>query len=191
MPKSRFFINIMCASILVIPNSVSAEITIDRNTSSYWEGKSGWKIYSYPDEDMCEMAKNQLPDEHFTLAYFPKDKVFGLVFTNANATSLEGGSSVKLNVVLKKNGPIDLGWGSKDFEIVTTDGNVAFSTFLHSPIDTDIAQSESISIFRKDVAGKPVIVAFVDLDGSSEAIKKLISCAIIAAKLNPNDPFLK
>ena len=191
MNKLCPFFNIIFLSLLLITGNAGAQVAFDRSTDSYWENNSGWRIFSYPAEDMCEMTKNPLPEEHFTLAYFPRDKTFGLVFTNANATSLESGSSVRLHVILKKDGQVDQSWGVRNFEISKTEGSVAFSIFLKAPIHTDIAQSESISIFREDSLGKPLAVAFVGLDGSGEATEKLIACAITTAKLKPNDPFLK
>lgn len=168
-----------------------AATKLDSNSDPIWTGKAGWSVYSYPDEDMCEAAKVPILGEYFTFAYFPKEKSYGLVFSNSNATSLNHDQNVKLMIVLGVKGNVDLSWGESEFSVIKSDKMVAFQIFLSSPIEKDIQRSDSITLFRLDSQGKPVAVSHVNLSGSGPAVSEVIRCAIEAAELNASDPFLK
>jgi hypothetical protein len=170
---------------------VFCQPVLQNSAPVYWGDGKNWTVYNYPDEDMCEMASRTHLGNHFTFAYFPKKKQFGIVFTNSSAKSLQDGSTVKLLIVLKKGQELNLDWGEKEFEITKSDEQIAFMTMLSFPIDRDLAANNIISLFRKDAVGDPVIVSYVNLDGSANAIKHLFECALLASESDPNDPFLK
>lgn len=71
-----------------------AEVELQEKATEYWSDGVNWTVYSYPAEDMCEMAKIVISDEHFTFSYHPKDQTYGLVFTNPSAKSLAEGTTV-------------------------------------------------------------------------------------------------
>jgi hypothetical protein len=157
----------------------------------YWQD-GYWTIFSYPDEDMCDLSAKTVANEHFTLGYFPRQKFYSFLLTNQNASSLIDGQEVTLSVVFIRGKHIDMGWGDRKFTVQKTGGQIAFSSpNLPHPIEEDFANSDTIALFRRDVGGSPVLVAGIDLSGSASAIEELKKCAINAAGLNSKDPFIK
>ena len=157
----------------------------------YWSSE-GWDVYAYDDEDMCEAAAETVSGEHFTFAYLPRSASYSFILTNANATSLRDGQSVRLMVAFIRQGEVNLDWGEQTFNVRHTGGTVAFtSPLLRSPIDRDMALSDQLGLFRYSTNGELLLVAGISLDRSAEAIEHMRQCAFEAAELNPDDPFLR
>lgn len=177
---------------VLMDQSVSADSAVlDNEKKPYWS-EGAWAVYSYPEEEMCEMAADTYNGEMFTFASFPKRGGFTFLMTNRKATSLSDGDVVNLEIIFLRNNRIDNGWGTRRFNVQKTDGLVLFlSPLLPHPIDEDIAKATHIGLFRTSSNGEPVLVAGIELPGSSKAIPKLRECAFDAANLNADDPFLK
>lgn len=177
-----------------LPTALAAQdvsVSVDPKGSVFWSGL-GWTVYSYPDENMCEVSAQTKNDEDFTLSFFPKYHGFIFIMTNTNATSLNDGQKVDLSIQFVKSGKIDQGWGQRQFNVAKLNGKVTFtSPLLPIPLDEDFATSEAMGIATTSSTGTFKPVAAINLSGSGSAIVKLRTCALQAAKLNPKDPFVE
>ena len=58
------------ALIAFLLPAIAGAVEMHHDTPAYWS-RSGWTVYSYPEEEMCEAATNTNNGEKFTLGSGP------------------------------------------------------------------------------------------------------------------------
>jgi hypothetical protein len=153
----------------------------------YWEGR-GWAVYSYPEEEQCDLAVAFKNGERLTLMYRARERVATLLVTNKHASSLKHDQAVKLNLYFFFDARSPRAWNSVSFTAKTMPeaGTALISEGLDAKFVEDFAQASMFGIFtgKNYVAGSP-------LPGSADATAKLVDCAKVVAKIDPLDPFQK
>ncbi|RYG88920.1 MAG: hypothetical protein EON59_02875 [Alphaproteobacteria bacterium] len=163
-----------------------ATIQLQADAEPVWSSGS-WQVYSYPDEDMCDIGFPTESGEYVTIGYSPKNKTANLLVTNRYATSLKTGDRRKLQVFFG-NSPAQpaLVEHTLLFEVVKLGEQRAFSAAETYPsFLRDFASHSVMSVMAP--TGKAV--AAIQLKGSAEAVKQLRQCALQAAEMDPRDPF--
>lgn len=167
------------------PQEQSARI--DRDLPPYWTGTEGWRVFSYPDEEMCDLGFPTASGEYVTVGYHARGNMANLLVTNSHATSLRAGEIRKLVVTFGSKSAIT-STRPLDFEATLVGDQMALSaattyaTFLE-----DFSKADVMAV----LTARMVPVSAIRLTGSGEAIAQLRSCAMSAARLDPRDPFLR
>lgn len=165
-----------------------ATARIDSDQRPYWSSDQGWRVFAYPAEEMCDIGLSTVSGEYVTVGYWPKAAVASLMVTNRHATSLRAGDTKRLVVGFAKAPGQRFGSVHEmSSEVLDAEGSLVLSA------------TETYPSFLDDFAGSGVmgvlnpgggVVAAIPLGGSSQAVARLRACAIEAAGLDPEDPFL-
>lgn len=169
-------------------DSNEPKVTIQRDKESYWRDER-WSVYAYPEEDSCEIGIVPKEGEYLTLRHDPRDKTAHLMITNNAATSKGDGETVSLDIVFLVAKDFGKRWNDTKFIVkVMPNGNRALiSEALNQNFLSAFAESEVLAVVTKSWS----IVGGLNLSKSALAVKALRQCALEAAELNPNDPFLE
>lgn len=179
------------AIALMLAGTVAAQdstITSEPGSSAIWS-KGNWRLFSYDDEDMCDLGFS-LPDgEYVTIGYSPKVRSANLMVTNQHATSRKSGETARLTVVFTSPALKRIvARRDLDFEVLELADRRAFSALKTYPefLD-DLSAAGAMGVFTSSGA----LVRAISLDHSADAVRALRSCALEAAELDPRDPFLE
>ena len=162
--------------------------TIDHDLPAYWRGEEGWRVFSYPDEAMCDIGFPTPSGEYVTVGYHPVDRRVNLLVTNRHATSLRVGETRSLIVgFLLGATPESAITNFATFRVVDAGGQRALSALsTYAAFLDDFARARIMFVMTPSHA----IVSAIPLTGSAEAARQVRACAMEAAHLDPNDPFL-
>ncbi len=163
------------------------KVVVQSDKEPFWrEGR--WSVFSYPDEDSCEIGVVPREGEYLTLQHTPRDEGANLMITNKSATSIADGEKLTLNVVFMANNEIKSQWENVAFtvRVMPDETRALVSERLSQTFLTDFSKEEFAAVLNSNLK----LVGGVDLKGSKAAVQQLRNCALIAAELNPDDPFL-
>ena len=147
-----------------------------------------WNVYSYDDEDSCEIGIVPKEGEYLTVKYAPRETAVYLVMTNKDATSKVDGEIVILDVMFFNEKVLTGSWRNINFKVtVMADGRRAIASEALAKNFLSLFSSE---IYVAVITKSGEMFGGINLDGSSLATSHLRKCAYAAADLNPNDPFL-
>lgn len=177
---------ILFAIALVLGQDATARI--ENDPKPFWSGEEGWRVFAYPEEEMCDIGFETASGEYVTVGYKPKDHQTSLMVTNKHATSLKAGQVKRLAVAFGTAPGVRFGAVHMlSFEVLDADGKLVLSaTDTYPDFLDDFGKSGVMGVLNP---GGGVVTA-ISLVGSSQAITQLRSCAVEAAGLDPKDPFL-
>lgn len=175
------------ASPLPASDETKPKVTIQPDKAAIWQD-GRWAVYSYPDEDSCEIGVVPNEGEYLTLTHKPRDETAYLMITNRSATSKSDGETVVLDIQFMSAADFTKVWKNTSFtvRVMPTGTRALVSSALTQDFLSSFASDQFIAVLTKTGA----LVGGVRLEGSAAAIKQLRMCSLAAADLNPNDPFL-
>lgn len=162
---------------------------VDTDLPAYWRSAEGWRVFAYPDEEMCDIGMPTENGEYVTIGFRPKVNAVNFYVSNQHATSLHAGDIKRLSVVfasLPSLKPKSI--HNVDFTVMNIDGKIGLSAPGTYPEFLDDFSTASIMLVATETKKA---VAAVRLTGSAEAVKQLRACAMSAAHMDPKDPFLQ
>jgi hypothetical protein len=165
----------------------SLEPQLQHGGNVFWQAQ-GWTVYSYPDEEQCDLAVEYKNGEMLTLGYRAKDQSVGVVATNRHATSLAHDKVVNLDIHFFSNGKLLRTWTQINFtaKAMPEAGRVLVSEPIDAKFLEDFAQADLFAILTRGN-----IVTGSALKGSEAAKRMLVQCGRQVAVVDPLDPFLK
>lgn len=144
-------------------------------------------VFAYPDEEMCDLGFPTASGEYVTIGYKPRVGT-SVMITNKHATSLRAGEVKSLVVVFgSEPGRPFTSKHVMPFDVHKVDAQRVLSA---SPTYKDFLDDFARSGFMAVLTPQGAVVSAIKLDGSSSAVEQLRACAYVAAKLDPQDPFL-
>ena len=178
----------LMATALAFSAPQEPAVTIDHDLPPYWRGPQGWRVFSYPDERMCDLGFATPSGEYVTVGLHPADGRVNLLVTNRHATSVRVGETRSLIIgFLPGPDPHSAVAHAATFEVVEAEGQRGLSASATYPAFlADFSGSTVMFVMTTDHA----IVSAIPLSGSAEAARQLRACALAAAHLDPDDPFL-
>jgi hypothetical protein len=164
------------------------DVTLQSDQQAYWV-EGGWRVFSYPDEESCEIGVKPKEGMYLTLKYLPRDSAAYLMVMNDTATSRADGERVSLDIAFINDTDVTRLWDDTPFTVrVMQNGSRAMvSEPLAEEFLTRFALDRALAVTTQTRA----LVGGSVLEGSAKAIEQLRKCAFEAAKLNPADPFLQ
>lgn len=169
-------------------SDVEAKVRIDKDQALQWSN-GPWRVFPYPDEGTCDLGYSAPNGEYITLAYSARNKSVRLLMTNRNATSVDAGDTVTLNVVFLRNGKMSAHWEQTEFETHVAQGDKR--AFVSEGLAVNFLDAFANADYMVAMTTANVGVGGAKLEGSAEAVNQLRDCGFETAGLNPNDPFLK
>ncbi|HEX7711311.1 MAG TPA: hypothetical protein VF418_10280 [Sphingomonadaceae bacterium] len=146
---------------------------------------AGWSIYR--NEDNCSAYSVFSNNELFGIAYDASDRSTKIVFTNADAKSLDEGDTRTIDIYLKRaDGTIDNSREGTEFTLgVDSDGSRVFvSRNLAEPALADLKNATAIVLFYKDRK-----IAAYNLAGTAAALSAVERCSMKVHHIDPKDVF--
>lgn len=161
---------------------------VEQHPTPLWHSPEGWRVFPYPDEEMCDLGMPTPSGEYLTVGYAPRARRTNLSVTNRHATSLRVGETRPLTVILRTATGRTVTRRVITFRTLDADGTIVLSAGQTYPLLLDeLAQASLLTV--QTAAGAEV--ASVPLAGSTEAVAQLRACAAVAARIDPADPFLR
>lgn len=178
---------ILAAAAIVPVQEQSARVDMDH--PAFWTGAGGWRVFAYPEEQMCDLGMATPDDEYLTIGFRPREPGVNLLVTNKHATSLRVGEIRRLSVSFASVADDEPhGVHAMSFEVVDADGRKLLSAANTYPTFLDdMAKAAEMTVSTPQQG----VVAKIPLWGTMEAVRQLRLCAIKAAGMDPEDPFLK
>lgn len=170
----------IAAFALLTPTLVSAEV--------YEDLKNGWSVQI--ESGLCVAVTVYKNGDVFVVGYDPAGDRAALIITDPDATSLNEGDEVDLNVMFFGRTKLDEDWGFTTFSVGKHNGvSQMIGGFEGRRMIGDIARNDTI-VFSIDGTVERTVGSY-DLTGSGVAMDSLRRCAFDLLGLNPNDPFLR
>lgn len=175
------------AAIALLAAMQDSTARIDSDLTPYWSGEEGWRVFAYPDEEMCDLGFPTASGEYVTIGYKPRVGT-SVMITNKHATSLRAGEVKSLVIVFgSEPGRPFTSKHVMPFDVHEVDAQRVLSA---SPTYKDFLADFARSGFMAALTPQGAVVSAIKLHGSSRAVEQLRACAYGAAELDPQDPFL-
>lgn len=146
---------------------------------------AGWSIYR--NETNCSAYSEFTDDEFLGISYDASARWTWIIFTDADAKSLDEGDKRTIDVYLKRpDGSIDDSWEGIEFTLQkNSDGRRIFlSQNLGEPALSDLKNATAIVFFYKDRK-----IAAYSLAGSSAALSSVERCSMGIHHIDSKDVF--
>jgi hypothetical protein len=146
---------------------------------------AGWSIYRNKAD--CSAYSVFADDESVGISYDASDRATSIVFTDADATSLDEGDTRTIDIYLKRtDGSLDDRWKGTEFTVGTDADKrrIFVSAKLDEPALNDFKNATAVTFFYNDKK-----IAAYQLAGSAAALKAVKQCSQRLHHINPNDVF--
>lgn len=187
--EETLFTSISLMAFAAVWGAQDAVATVEKEPTPWWRDDNGWRVFSYPDQSMCDIGYATPAGGYITVGYRPKERATNLGVLNPHVTSLRVGESRRLVVVFGPAiGKSYVRSHTLTFEVVEADGQLVLSASdTYADFLADLGSSGVMGVLTPSGA----VVAAIELRGSKDAVQHLRACAFQAAKLDPADPFLR